>query len=96
MRSLYLVAYDVCDAKRLRKTHKLMKGYGDALQFSIFHCELTPLQLQSLRARLWPVLNLEQDRVMVVRLGPVEGGEERIEYWGRPLEEPPRGSARVV
>src|SRR3546814_3297354 len=30
---LYIVAYDISDDKRLRKVFKLMKGYGEWLQF---------------------------------------------------------------
>ena len=34
MRSSYLVCYDISDDKRLRKVFKLMRGFGDHLQFS--------------------------------------------------------------
>ncbi|MFO0762685.1 MAG: CRISPR-associated endonuclease Cas2, partial [Byssovorax sp.] len=36
MRHTYVVAYDVCDPKRLRQVHKTMRGFGDALQLSVF------------------------------------------------------------
>jgi len=42
MRRVYLVCYDVSDAKRLRRTHKKMCGFGDPVQYSIFRCELSP------------------------------------------------------
>lgn len=29
MRLLYIVTYDVCDARRLRRVFRLMRGYGD-------------------------------------------------------------------
>ncbi len=32
MRQTYIVSYDVCHPKRLRKVFKLMRGYGDHLQ----------------------------------------------------------------
>ncbi len=31
MRLAYLVAYDISDPKRLRRVHRTMRGYGDAL-----------------------------------------------------------------
>jgi len=40
MRSVYLVCYDVADDKRLRKTYKKMRGFGDPVQYSVFRCEL--------------------------------------------------------
>ncbi len=86
MRNVYLVAYDICDPKRLRKTHRLMCGAGDPLQFSVFRCELSPTECLSLQTRLWDVLNLAEDRIMLVDLGPIEGrGDTCIEYWGKPL-----------
>ncbi|HZT68334.1 MAG TPA: CRISPR-associated endonuclease Cas2, partial [Terriglobia bacterium] len=34
MRTSYLVCYDISDDKRLRKVHKVMRGFGDHLQYS--------------------------------------------------------------
>ncbi len=86
MRNVYLVAYDVCDPKRLRKAYRLMRGAGDPLQFSVFRCELSPVEKQQLKERLWDVLNLAHDRVMLVDLGPVDGrGDTCVEQWGVPL-----------
>ena len=31
MRQSYLVCYDICDDKRLRKVFQTMRGYGDHL-----------------------------------------------------------------
>ena len=70
MRNVFLVSYDVCDAKRLRQTYKKMCGFGTSLQYSVFRCELNPLQLHALKEQLWNILNLDEDRVMVVDLGP--------------------------
>ena len=41
MRTSYLVCYDICDDKRLRKVFQTMRGYGDHLQYSVFECQLT-------------------------------------------------------
>ena len=41
MRTSYLVSYDICDDKRLRKVFQTMRGYGDHLQYSVFQCQLT-------------------------------------------------------
>jgi CRISPR-associated protein Cas2 len=73
MRNVYLIAYDVCDPKRLRKTHRLMCGAGDPQQFSVFRCELSEMEKQKLKESLWDVLNFAEDRVMLVNLGPVAG-----------------------
>ena len=46
MRRRYLVAYDVADAKRLKKTHRTMHGFGDPLQYSLFLCALSAIEKQ--------------------------------------------------
>jgi CRISPR-associated protein Cas2 len=97
MRNVYLVAYDVCDAKRLRKAYRLMCGAGDPLQYSVFRCELSPIERQELKSRLWEDLTFAHDRVMLVDLGPAEGrGDECIEQWGEPLTQEPDRTAIVI
>ncbi|MCC6127295.1 MAG: CRISPR-associated endonuclease Cas2 [Pirellulales bacterium] len=70
MRNVFLVCYDVADDKRLRKTYKKMCGFGEPMQFSVFRCELSPVERQLLKEALWSILNWEHDRVMLVDLGP--------------------------
>ena len=48
MRTSYLVSYDISDDKRLRQVFKIMRGYGDHLQYSVFECQLTPMDLVKL------------------------------------------------
>lgn len=97
MKTVYLVSYDVADAKRLRKTYSSMKGFGTPLQYSVFRCELTPLQHHAMKARLWEILNFKDDRVMVVNLGPAGArGDECVEFWGEPRMELPTRSATIV
>lgn len=85
MRHVHLIAYDIACPKRYRKIYKAMKGHGDPLQYSVFRCELTDMELECLKMTLWPILNLSKDRVMIVDLGPIDGrGDECIEFWGEP------------
>lgn len=97
MRSVYLIAYDIVCPKRYRKIYKAMCGHGDAVQYSVFRCELSDMELQSLKDKLWPVMNLHQDRVMIVDLGPTEGrGDECVEFWGEPRSLIPDRAATIV
>lgn len=41
---LYIVAYDISDQRRWRRIFKLMKGYGEWVQLSVFQCRLTRQQ----------------------------------------------------
>ena len=35
-RRRFLIAYDICDPKRLRQVCKTMEEYGERLQYSVF------------------------------------------------------------
>jgi CRISPR-associated protein Cas2 len=97
VRNVFLVSYDVADAKRLRKTYKKMCGFGAPMQYSVFRCELSPVEKQMLKEALWEILNWERDRVMLVDLGPIGArGDECVEFWGEPRMEIPRRVAVIV
>lgn len=38
--SSYLVAYDICDPRRLRRVAKLMERFGLRIQKSVFECAI--------------------------------------------------------
>lgn len=78
MRSSFLVCYDISDDKRLRRVFRVMRGWGDHLQFSIFECQLTPADLVRLRGELAAEVNHNDDQVLFVNLGPTEGRGERV------------------
>lgn len=78
MRSSYLVCYDICDDKRLRQVFKIMRGFGDHLQYSIFECQWTPMDLVRCRAQLAKIIHHNEDQVLFVNLGPAEGRGERV------------------
>ena len=78
MRNSYLVCYDICDDKRLRKVFQAMRGWGDHLQYSIFECQLTPSDVIRLRAQLAAIIHHTEDQVLFVNLGPAEGRGERV------------------
>jgi len=52
----YLICYDVRDDKRWRKCHRTMKAYGEAVQYSVFQCQLTERQMAKLRWELSTIL----------------------------------------
>ena len=89
MRNVFLVAYDVVDDKRRTRLHKKLKGYGEALQFSLFQCRLTPSERLILRSETWDLINHATDRILLIDLGPEDGrGMLAMESWGQPLVDP--------
>jgi CRISPR-associated protein Cas2 len=83
----YLVSYDVCDPKRLRKVARALEGFGVRLQYSVFECPLDALRLEKLKSELHPLLNHEEDQVLFVSLGPsAKDATLVIEAMGTPYE----------
>ena len=78
MRNSYIVSYDISDPKRLRQVFKAMRAWGDHLQFSVFECQLTRMDLVRLRAKLDEIIHHDQDQVLFVDLGPTEGRGDRV------------------
>ena len=82
-RNCYVVSYDIVDPKRLQKVHKTMKGFREAIHYSVFRCNLTPKGRMELVAALTELIKHDQDRIMIVDLGPSDGkANERIEFIG--------------
>jgi CRISPR-associated protein Cas2 len=73
MRKLYLVTYDVGNPDRLRCVYRLMRGYGDHVQLSVFLCEMSPKEKAQLRGRVEEIIHMREDQVLFVDLGPVDG-----------------------
>jgi CRISPR-associated protein Cas2 len=91
MRQTYIVSYDIGDPKRLRKVYRLMRGYGEHVQLSVFRCDLTHRSLVELRARLVGIIHHAEDQVLFVDVGPEDGrGSTSIAAIGRPYSQPPR------
>jgi len=85
MRNSYIVAYDIADAKRLRRVYKTMRAWGDHLQYSVFECQLSRMDLVRLRADLSEIIHHREDQVLFVDLGPSEGrGDRVISALGKP------------
>ena len=78
MRTTYLVCYDICDDKRLRKVFKTCRNYGDHLQYSVFECDLNDAEMVRLERELAEIINHLEDQVLFVALGPAESRGERV------------------
>lgn len=84
MRQRYLVTYDIADPKRLRQVFRLLKGYGQHLQLSVFRCDLDRMALARMKAELGGIIDAQKDQVLVIDVGPTEGrGAEVFESLGK-------------
>jgi CRISPR-associated protein Cas2 len=80
----YLVAYDIADAKRLRRVAKTCEDFGLRRQYSVFLCRLSALSLVRFKSRLYDIIDLKEDQVLFIPLCPRCGAQ--IEALGRPVE----------
>jgi CRISPR-associated protein Cas2 len=96
MRRRYLVTYDIADEKRLKKVFKVMKDYGDHLQFSVFLCDLNEVEKIRMEGAIRNFMNEKSDQVLIVDLGIAtrQVDEENFYALGRPLVFQPR--AKIV
>jgi CRISPR-associated protein Cas2 len=80
----YVVAYDICDPKRLRKVAQTCEDFGLRRQYSVFLCRLTAADLVRLKSRLYDIIDLQEDQVLFIPLCERCGAQ--IEALGRPIE----------
>lgn len=66
-RQLHLISYDIRDPRRWRRAYRIIRGYGDRVQYSVFRVRATPVQMARLRWELSRVLAAE-DALLTVRL----------------------------
>jgi len=69
-RTLYIAAYDVSDAGRLRGALKVLKAYASGRQKSVFECFLTEAERRSLLGEVRAVIDRDEDRFLLLRLDP--------------------------
>lgn len=82
-RRRYLVAYDVRHPARLRKVFKTVKGYGEALQYSVFLCDLDGIEKTQLVTDVSAVMKHTEDSIAIVDLGEArERGSLCFEFLG--------------
>lgn len=58
-----VVAYDIADARRLRRVRRTVMGFGAPAQESVFHCRLWPEELMRLQAALALIIDHSADTV---------------------------------
>ncbi len=93
-RRRYLIAYDIADPRRLRRTIKVMEAYGERLQYSVFLCDLTRSELTQWRADILGVVKVDEDSVVTIDLGPLESSAV-IGIVGTPRRLPASGAVIV-
>ena len=63
-----VVSYDIPDDRRRTRLFKLLKGYGQHVQYSVFECDLRPEKLAEMQARIQQLVESNKDHVRFYRL----------------------------
>lgn len=64
----YLVSYDIACPKRWRRVFRLLQGYGEWMQLSVFRCRLDPRRHARMTAELDELIDTGEDRLLIARL----------------------------
>ena len=80
---LYIVTYDIAEPRRWRRVFKLMNGYGEWLQLSVFQCRLRRKRKIELQAALSELINHDADHVLLLDLGNADKVELRVNSLGK-------------
>lgn len=94
-RRRFLIAYDISDPRRLRRVIKVMESYGERLQYSVFLCDMSGVELVRWRTEIEEVVKLSADSVVRIDLGAT-GASAAIEVLGTPRRIPGPPRATVV
>ncbi len=90
---LYIVTYDISDDRRWRTVFKLMHGYGEWMQLSVFQCRLTRARYVELTLKLKERISSTEDAVMIVDIGLADVVVPRVHCMGKrgfaPIERRP-------
>jgi len=57
----YAISYDIRDDDRRNSVSKILEGYGQRVQRSLFECNLTSDQVQKLLEELEPFIDTDED-----------------------------------
>ena len=79
-RHFVVISYDIPSDRRRNQVCKLLKDYGERVQYSVFECLVRPQELKRLKERLKPMLVLEEDDVRFYRL--CENCRRKAVIWG--------------
>lgn len=65
---VYLVAYDICDPRRLNRVAKVCEDFGVRVQYSLFECRLEPDEFDRLWRGILAEMKTGEDRAVAYPL----------------------------
>ena len=78
-----MISYDIRDQRRWRRVFRIMKGYGEWLQLSVFQCRLSRSRVLQLEAALKEAMNQAVDHVLILEIGPADAISPQVRSLGK-------------
>lgn len=75
-----VVAYDIPDDRRRLRVAKILLGYGERVQYSVFECRISKVQYLRLKERLEEVIVPDEDAISFYHL--CESCRKKVERIG--------------
>ena len=63
-----VIMYDIPDNRRRTRLFKSLKRFGNAVQYSVFECELSHWQFKEVQRAVARIINTEEDHVRYYEL----------------------------
>lgn len=83
-----VVSYDIKNDRRRNKVCKIMKDYGEHIQYSVFECLLRPDDLDRMAKKLAALIDDAEDSVRIYQLCEGCRGRARVLGTGQVIEDP--------
>lgn len=70
-RNNWIICYDICDARRLRRVYRLCCDHAATLQNSIFWAEFNQQELMRFISQIEEIIDTAKDDVRIYPVGPL-------------------------
>ena len=81
----YIVSYDITETKRRTRLRKNLLRFGNAVQFSVFECDLVPRELERMKKTIAAIIDRREDNVRIYPMCGKCANFAEI-FGGKPLE----------
>lgn len=69
---VFIVCYDITSDSRRNRVYRLLRGYGEHIQYSVFRCVLSDIQREQLAQELRGHIDNDGDQVLLMPIGPAD------------------------
>lgn len=75
---LTMICYDIADNRRRNKVARLLEGWGERVQESVFECHMTAAQHRRIMSEIAILIDAEQDKVRYYALCGKDRGKLQV------------------